>query len=157
MPSEQDPLCTSPNEVSDPMANHPPLTGCEPNIFVEWRPLTFSSRSNPATRCPCTCMTRSSATRPSAERSLQHCSFRSEKIQSLLSSQSLSAGHVRTGRLVEFSSRSSCSREKPSRDSENEQIRILLERQKEQFSLIVEQRFTNTSSKPIMTEEIFKN
>ena len=97
------------------------------------RQLTFSSRSNPATRCPCTCMTRSSATRPSAERSLHHRSFRSEKIQSLLSSQSLSVGHVRTGRLVEFSSLSSCSREKPSRDSENEQIRILLERQKEQI------------------------
>ena len=42
------------------------------------RPLKSSSRSNPATRCPRTCMTRSSVTRPSAERSLHHCSFRSE-------------------------------------------------------------------------------
>ena len=35
MPSEQDPLWTSPNEVSGPLANNPPLTGYEPNIFDE--------------------------------------------------------------------------------------------------------------------------
>ena len=35
--------------------------------------------------------------------------------------------------MHELSSLSSRSREKPSRDSENEQIRILLERQKEQI------------------------
>ena len=53
--------------------------------------------------------------------------------EGLLSSQSLSVGHVRTERPVELSSLSSCSREKLSRDSENEQIRILLGRQKEQI------------------------
>ena len=53
--------------------------------------------------------------------------------ESLLSSQSLSVGHVRTGRPVnEFGSLISNVRENPCRDSENEQIRILLERQKEQ-------------------------
>ena len=53
--------------------------------------------------------------------------------ESLLSSQSLSVGHVRTGRLVnEFGSRISNVRD-PCRGSENEQIRILLERQKEQI------------------------
>ena len=42
--------------------------------------------------------------------------------------------HARTGRpWHEVSSLSSRSREKPSRDSENERIRILLERQKEQI------------------------
>ena len=52
----------------------------------------------------------------------------------MLSSQSLSVGHVITGRLVnELSSLSSSVRENPCRDSENEQIRILLERQKEQI------------------------
>ena len=52
--------------------------------------------------------------------------------ESLLSSQSLTVGHVRTERPVhERSSLGSRSREKPSRDSENEQIRILLERQRE--------------------------
>ena len=54
--------------------------------------------------------------------------------ESLLPSQSLSVCHARTGRPVhELSSLGSRSREKPSRDSENEQIRILLERQKEQI------------------------
>ena len=80
-------------------------------------------------------------TTPSAWRSLHHCSPRSEKnqravdkLESLLSSQSLSVGHVRTGRPVdEFDSLISNVRENPSRDSENEQTRILLERQKEQI------------------------
>ena len=45
----------------------------------------------------------------------------------------MSVCQVRTERPVELSSRTSCSREKPSRDSENEQIRILLERQQEQI------------------------
>ena len=54
--------------------------------------------------------------------------------ESLLPSQSLSVCHARTGRPVhELCSLGSRSREKPSRDSENEQIRILLERQKEQI------------------------
>ena len=54
--------------------------------------------------------------------------------ESLLSIQSLSVGHVRTGRLVnEFGSLISNVRENTCRDSENEQIRILLERQKEQI------------------------
>ena len=54
--------------------------------------------------------------------------------ESLLSSQSLSVGHVRMVRLVnEFGSLSSSVRENPCRNSENEQIRILLGRQKEQI------------------------
>ena len=55
--------------------------------------------------------------------------------ESLLSSQSLFVGLVRTGRPVsdEFGSLISNVRENPRRDSENEQIRILLERQKEQI------------------------
>ena len=46
----------------------------------------------------------------------------------------MSVGHVRTGRPVsdEFGSLISNVRENSRRDSENEQIRILLERQKEQ-------------------------
>ena len=83
---------------------------------------------------------------PSAEHSLRHCSLRRREEpagrrqgchspeESLLSSQSLSVGHVRTERLVdEFSSLSSCSREHPRRDSENEQVWILFERQLEQI------------------------
>ena len=54
--------------------------------------------------------------------------------ENLLSSQSLSVGHVRTGRPVsdEFGSPISNVRENPRRDSENVQIKILLERQQEQ-------------------------
>ena len=85
-------------------------------------------------------------TTPSAERSLHHCSLKSEKNQravdkayhsleeSLLSSQSLSVGHVRTERLVnEFGSLSSSVRDNPCRDSEHEQIKILLQRRQEQI------------------------
>ena len=51
--------------------------------------------------------------------------------ESLLPAQSFPVCLASTGRLVhELSSPSSRSREKPSRDSENERIRILLERQK---------------------------
>ena len=98
------------------------------------RPLKSACKSPPVTT-------------PSAERFLHHCSLWSEEIwraagrqahhspdESLLSSQSLSVGHVRTGRPVnEFGSPFSNVREDPCRDSENEQIRILLERQKEQI------------------------
>ena len=50
-------------------------------ISTTRRLLRSSSRGNPATRCPRTCLARNSATRPSAERSLHHFSFRSEKNQ----------------------------------------------------------------------------
>ena len=77
--------------------------------------------------------------------------------ESLLSSQSFSVGHVRTWRPVdEFGSLISNVRENPCRDWENEQIRILLERQKSRFSL-TEQRLRNTSSRPIMTEDVSIN
>ena len=149
MSSEQDPLCTSPNEESGPLANSAPLTGYEPNFFDDFHdsetteiflqeqssdtmpsylhdaeisddtigralssPLFIQEREEPADR-----------------RQAYH-SFE----ESLLPSQSLSVCHARTGRPVhELSSLSSRSREKPSRDSENERIRILLERQKEQI------------------------
>ena len=109
------------------------------------RPLKFSSRSPPATPGLRTCMTRRSVTTPSAERSSPLFTQEREEPagrrqayhspeESLLSSQSLSVGHVRTGRHVnEFGSLSLSVRENPCRDSENEQIRILLERQKEQI------------------------
>ena len=112
------------------------------------RPLTYSSRSPPATAGPQICMTRSSTTTPSAERFLHHC-FRSEKIQravdkfiTLLTkaccpvSRRLSVTLVQ-GDFVfdEIGSRISNVREKPRRNSESEQIRILLERQKRKKTL----------------------
>ena len=110
------------------------------------RPLKFSTRSPPARAGLRACMTRRSVTTPSTERSLHHCSPRSEKIQRAMDklitlltkvccqvSRRLSV-MLEHGRLVsdEFGSLISNVRENPRRDSENEQIRILLERQKEQ-------------------------
>ena len=76
--------------------------------------------------------------------------------ESVLSSRSSSVSHVRTGRPV-FGSLIPNVRENLCRDSENGQIRILLERQKSRISLIIEQRFKNTSSRPILTEGISKS
>ena len=75
--SEQDPLCTSPNEESGPLANNAPLR----DDFHYSETTEIFLQNNPATRGPRTCMTRRSVTRPSAERSLHHCSLRSAKNQ----------------------------------------------------------------------------
>ena len=48
------------------------------------------------------------------------------------------------------------SEKNPSRDSENEQIRILFERHKEQILADCRERFRNTSSKPTMIEEVIQ-
>ena len=116
--------------------------------------------------------------RKSGTSSLHHCSFRSEKNrrterqacrsfeESLSPAQSFFVCHSSTGRPVhELRPQSSRNREKPSREMENETIRILFVRQKKQkkmsksgffwndkksrFSPVVEQRFRNTSSKSI--------
>ena len=128
------------------MANNAPLTGYEPKFFDAYHHSEtteiFLQES-------------SSDTRPSylhdavisddtIDRALSSPLFTQEREEpasrrqayhtieeSLLSSQSLSVGHVRTRRPVdEFDSLISNVRENPCRDSENEQIRILLERQK---------------------------
>ena len=78
--------------------------------------------------------------------------------ESLLPSQSLSVCHVKTERPVhELSSPGSSIRENPSRDSEKSKSGFSLNDKKSKFSLIVEQRFRNTSSKPIMMEEVSRN
>ena len=157
------------------MVNNAPLTGYEPNFFDDYH---FSVTTDIFIQ------ESSSDTRPSylhdseisddtngralssplfiqereepADRRQAYHSFE----ESLLPAQSLSVCHARTGRPVhELSSLSSRSREKPSRDSENERIRILLERQKEQIlaDFRLEQRFTDTSSKPILMGEVSRN
>ena len=127
---ERSTLRASANEEIGTLTDNTPHTGHEPKsstTTTSQRPLKSSCKSPPVTT-------------PSAERFLHHCSLWSERQayhspdESLLSSQSLSVGHVRTGRPVnEFGSPFSNVREDPCRDSENEQIRILLERQKEQI------------------------
>ena len=120
-----------------------------PNSFDGYTcqtPLKFSSRSPPATQGPRTCMTRRSVTTPSAERSLHHCSRSCDKNQraadkviTLLTkaccqaSRCLSVMYARGDLVNEFGSLISSVRENPCRDPENEQTRILLERQKEQI------------------------
>ena len=78
--------------------------------------------------------------------------------ESLLPAQTLSVCHVRTVRPVhELSSLGLCSREKRSRDSEKGRVRILLDRQQEQILAdFVELRFTNSISKPMLIEEVFR-
>ena len=131
------------------LANNAPLTGYELNFFADFH---YSETTEIFFQEP------SSDSRPSyfhdAEisddtigRALSSPHFTREREEpagrrqayhsleeSLLPSQSLSVCHVRTVRPVhELSSPSSSIRENPSRDSENEQIRILFERQKEQI------------------------
>ena len=145
----QDPLCTSPNEESGPLANNAPLTGYEPNFFDDYH---YSETTEVFFQ------ESSSDTRPSylhdakisddtIGRALSSPLFTQEREEpagsrqayhsleeSLLPSQPLSVGHERTVKPVnELSSLSSSVRENPSRDSENETNRILLERQKEQI------------------------
>ena len=134
--SIRSPMRTSANEELATLAENNPLTGYEPNFINN-----YQISETTETLGPQTCMTWRSMTTPAAERSLHHC-FRSEKIQravdnfyhspdeSLLSSQSSSVCHVRTGRPVfdEVGSLISNGRENPCRNSESEQIRILLER-----------------------------
>ena len=137
----------SANWESGPLANNTRLTGYEPNLFDDFH---YSETTEIFLQ------EQSSDTMPSylhdAElrdetigRALSSPLFTQEREEpadrrqayhspeeSLLSSQSLSVCHVRTVRPVsdQFDSLITNVREKPSRDSENQQIRILLEREK---------------------------
>ena len=148
--SERSTLCASANEELGTLADNTPLTGYELKIFDDYHvPKTteiFIQESSSDSRSsnlhdweisdytigralssPLFTQEREDpASRRQAYHSLE---------ESLLSSQSLSVGHVSNGRLVsdEFGSLISNVRENPCRDSENEQIRILFERQKEQI------------------------
>ena len=147
--SERTPFFTTPNEESDSLVNNAPLTGYEPKFFDDYLISETteiciqesSSDSRPSNlrdweisdyiigRALSSPLFTQEREEPACRRQAYH-----SLEESLLSSQSSSLGHVRTGRPVdEFGSLSSSVRENPSRDSENEQIRILLERQKEQI------------------------
>ena len=163
--SERILLYASANEESDSLVNNTPLTGYEPKIFDDYHfsetTEIFIQESSNDTRPPYlheseisddtigrtvfSPLITQEREEPADRRQAYH-SFE----ESLLPAQSLSVCHARTGRPVhELSSLSSRSREKPSRDSENEQIRILLERQKEQ--ILADFR------KPILVGEVFRN
>ena len=78
--------------------------------------------------------------------------------EGLSSSQSSSVSR-RRGRPVgdQFDSLISNVKENPRRSPENEQTRVFWNDRESRFSLIVKQRFKNTNSRPIMTEEVFKS
>ena len=146
---ERIPLCASTNEESDSLVNNAPLTDYDPKFFDDYhisetteifiqesssdsRPSNFhDSEISDYTigRALSSPLFTQEREEPAGRRQAYHSSE-----DSLLSSQSLSVGHVRTVRPVEeFGSLISNVRENPCRNSENEQIRILLERQKEQI------------------------
>ena len=147
--SEQSSLCGSANEQSVPLVNNAPLTGYGPNFFDDYHfsetTVIFVQESSSDTRP--SYLHDSEISDDTIGRALSSPLFTQEREEPagraqayhspeeiLLSSQSLSVGNVRTGRPVnEFGSPSSSVRENPCRDSENEQIRILLERQNEQI------------------------
>ena len=77
--------------------------------------------------------------------------------ESLLPAQSFSVCHSRTGRTAhDLGSLGSSSREKPSRQKMSKSG-FSLNDKKSKFSLILEQRFKNTSSRPILMGEVFRN
>ena len=147
--SERIPLCASKNEESDSLVNNAPLTGYKPKFFdedhcsetTEIFIQESSSDSRPSNlhdseisdytigRALSSPLFTQEREEPAGRRQAYH-----SPEESLLPSQSLCVGHVRTERPVdEFDSLISNLRENPCRDSENEQIRILFQRQKEQI------------------------
>ena len=135
MSSEQDPLCTSPNEECVPSANNAPLTGYEPNFFDDFHysETTEIFLQEPSSDTRHSYLHDAEISDDTIGRALSSPLFTQEREEpagrrqayhsleeSLLSSQSSSVGH-RTERPVhELSSLSSSIRENPSRDSENE-------------------------------------
>ena len=143
---------TPPTEESGTLAKNTPRTGYEPNVlddfhYSEATEIFFRDESSDAVpsylfdaelddetigRALSSPLFTQEREEPADRRQAYH-----SLEESLLPTQSLSVCHARTGRpvyeLSSCSSLSSRSREKPSRNSENEQIRILRERQKEQI------------------------
>ena len=131
------PVHSSANEDLGTLAEYDLLTGYEPNDYhISEAAEPYIEESSPR-------MTSSTMTSPSPRRSLHHCSPRSEKmmrgvdepITLKTTSQSSSVSHDRTVRYVvkPFDSQIPNVREIPSHSSQSEQIRILLERQREQI------------------------
>ena len=140
-------LCTPANEDLGTLAENDPLTGYEPNdyhISETTEPYNQEStgengslNSHDLEYDDCTIgMALSSPlfTQEREDDASRRRAYHSSE-ESLLSSQSLFVVHVRTVRPVveQFDSQISNVRKNPRRSSENEQIRILLERQKEQI------------------------
>ena len=111
--SELDHLCTSPNEESGPLANNAPLTGYEPNFFDDYHYSETteiflqesSSDTSPSYLHDAgirddTIERSSPLFTQEREEPASHRQAYHSLQESLLPSQSLSVGHVRTGRPV---------------------------------------------------------
>ena len=141
-----------------------------PTTSTSQRLLIFSARSPPATTGPYICMILSSTSTPSAWRSLHHCSPRSEQMQRAV--DKLITFLTKVCRPVSRR-QSVIERGDPLWNSlthkfqTSEKIRATARKmsksgffwndKESRFSLIVKQRFENTSSRPTMTEEVFKS
>ena len=134
-------LCASANEELCTLADNNPFTGYEPNFIDDYQIsetteifIQESSSDNKPSNLHDLALSSPLFTQEREDPASRRQAYHSPD-ESLLSSQSLFVSHVRTGRPVsdEFGSLISNVRENPRRDSENEQIRILLERQKEQI------------------------
>ena len=127
-----------------------------------------SSRSNPATtRCPRTCLTRNSTMRSSAERSLHHFSFRSEKNQQTWDklitlmkkvccqlSPFLCVTQVRGD---PYMNKVRTKNENQVAKWKTRESGFSLKDKKSKFLLILEPRFRNINFKPILIEEVSRN
>ena len=138
-------LCTLANEDLGTLAEYDPLTGYEPNDYHIMKATEpYIQESSVGNGSPndfeyddVTIGKALSSPLFTQEREDDACRRRAYHSQEegLSSSLSSSVGYVRTGRPVadQFGSLISNVRENPRRGSENEQIRILLERQREQI------------------------
>ena len=166
-------LCASANEEFGTLANNAPLTGYEPNFFDDYNLSETteifiqesSSDTRPSNlhdseisddtigRAVSSPLFTQEPEEPAGRRQAYH-----SPEESLLSSQSLSVGHVRTVRPVnEFGSVSSSVSKIHVATQKLSKSGFFWNDKKSRFSLIVEHRFRNTSSKPIVTEEVSKN
>ena len=158
------PLCNSAEDLGTLAENEPP-TGYEPNTEA----CVDYTRNPPTSSGPP--MTSTTMTIPSAWRSLHHCSPKSEKTMRAVDEPIT---------LKKKACRLVCRRQsvmtergdplfarlthkfrvfKNFKDTAQKVIRFgfFWSDKESRFSLIVKQRFKNTSSRPIMTEEVFKS
>ena len=129
---------TPPTEESCPLAEFTPHTGYEPKLlddfhYSETTEIIFQEQSGDKDAVP-SYLLDAELDDETIDRALSSPLFiqeRKEPADQRQACHSFEVCHARTGRPVhELSSLGSSSREKPCRDSENERIRILLERQK---------------------------
>ena len=163
-PSET-PAAPSHNEEYCPLAIHTRPTGCEPNVlddfhYSETTEMIFQEESGdkdtePLYLCDAELDDETIGKALSSPLFIQERGESADRRQayhsleeSLLPAESFFA-HSRTGRPVH--ELSSCSREKPKSRLRKRANQNSPWKTKSNFSLIVEQRFRNTSSRPIMT------